>query len=148
MRRGAQPINNDQPRYRGTVNVRFPAIHSMPTLADASGSGRPHGHDFCAEFLFETDTLVYPGVVVDDVLRAQITDHVDKRLAYRDLDRMLDRPATCEAVAETLALWFTRSARPAEHAELVAVMVTTGAGGYGQINLPPAGLRAPRGLRP
>lgn len=143
MRRGAAPVEPGRPRFRGGVTVILPAIHSMPALADWADSQRPHGHDFRLEFVFETDTLVYPGVVVEDSLRALITDHVNKRLAYRDLDRLLDRPATCEAVAEHLALWFVAAARPPEHAELVSVTVTTGAGGFGQIILPPHGPGGP-----
>lgn len=135
MRRGTPPIDNGRPRFRGSVAVTFSGIHTVPALADTAGTERAHGHDFRAEFVFETTTLVYPGVVVEDPLRALITDHVTRRLAFRDLDRVLDRPATCESVAEHLAHWFINSARPAEHAELVSVAVTTGTGGFGQIVL-------------
>lgn len=137
MRRGAPPADNGRPRFRGRVTAWFSGVHTVPTLAEAAVTERSHGHDFRAEFVFETSTLVYPGVVVEDPLPALIRDHVTKRLAFRDLDRLVDRPATCEALAEHLALWFTGSARPPEHAELVSVTVTTGAGGFGEIVLPP-----------
>lgn len=146
MRRVGVPASDDAaPRFRGTVVVEFPAAHTVPTLADGGDQGRFHGHDFRAEFLFETTALAYPGVVVDDVMRAEVVDHVDKRLAYRDLNRLFERPATCEAIAESLALWFTRSVSPAEHAQLVSVTVTTGAGGFGQITLPPSRPWTPTG---
>lgn len=144
MRRGSPPTSGAGiPRFRGVVPVAFPASHAVPALAVEIGTARPHGHDFHAEFLFEATALAYPGVVIDDVIRAQIVDHVEKRLAYRDLDQLLDRPATCEAIAEHLALWFTRSVSPAEHAHLVSVTVTTAGGGFGQINLPPPQAWAP-----
>lgn len=90
--------------------------------------------------MFESTALVYPGVVVDDDMRAEIHQHVAGRLAYRDLDRLFDRPPTCEAIAEHLATWHRRSARPAGHTWLVAVTVRTGADDHGEIHLaPPVG---------
>jgi hypothetical protein len=56
-------------------------------------------------FLFETTALAHPGVVVDDDMRAEIIGRVTDRLHHRDLDRLLDRPATCEAIADYLAAW-------------------------------------------
>lgn len=123
------------PRYRSTVRVAFPALHSIRGLADGADIGRAHGHDFTAEFRFETAHLVYPGVVVDDVTRREIEQHVRERLAYRDLDRLLDRPPTCEAIAEHLATWFLRSARLSGDARLVAVAVSTGSGAGAEIAL-------------
>jgi len=116
--------------------VSFPAALSLRGLEPGDPAGRPHGHDFTAELVFESTALVYPGVVVDDDMRAEIHDHVAGRLAYRDLDRLFGRPPTCEAVAEHLADWYRRSARPAGHARLVAVTVRTGSGGHGEIHLP------------
>lgn len=137
MRRGlASAADPVAPRFRGVVAVVFPATHAVPVLA-ADEAPRLHGHDFRVELLFEATTLAYPGVVVDDVMRAQVADHIEKRLAYRDLNQLLDRPATCEAIAEYLAAWFTRSVSPAEHANLVSVTVTTANGGFGQLTLPP-----------
>lgn len=80
-----------------------PAALSLRRLEPGNPAGRPHGHDFTAELVFETTALVYPGVVVDDEMRTEIHDHVAGRLAYRDLDRLFDRPPTCEAIAEHLA---------------------------------------------
>ncbi len=124
------------PRYRGSVHVSFPAALSLRGLEAGNPAGRPHGHDFTAELVFESTTLVYPGVVVDEDMRTEIHDHVAGRLAYRDLDRLFDRPPTCEAIAEHLATWHRRSARPAGHARLVAVTVRTGSGDHGEIHLP------------
>lgn len=124
------------PRFRGSVRVSFPAALSLRGLEPGNPAGRPHGHDFTVELVFESTTLVHPGVVVDDGMRAEIRDHVAGRLAYRDLDRLFDRPPTCEAIAEYLATWYRRSARPAGHARLVAVTVRTGSGDYGEIRLP------------
>jgi hypothetical protein len=87
-------------------------------------------------FLFETTALAHPGVVVDDDMRAEIIGRVTDRLHHRDLDRLLDRPATCEAIADYLAAWYVRSARSPGHARLVAVTVTTAAGDHGEIHLP------------
>ncbi|MGI9004210.1 MAG: 6-carboxytetrahydropterin synthase [Pseudonocardia sp.] len=58
----------------------------------ADPARRTHGHDFTARFRFEAATLTYLGVVVDDDVRDEITRHVRDRLAYRDLDRLHDRP--------------------------------------------------------
>jgi len=124
------------PRYRGSVRVSFPAAMALRGLEPGNPAGRPHGHDFTAELVFESTTLVFPGVVVDDDMRTEIQDHVAGRLAYRDLDRLFDRPPTCEAIAEHLATWHRRSARPAGHARLVAVTVRTGSGDHGEIHLP------------
>lgn len=125
------------PLYRGSATVSFPAAHSLAGLEAEHPASRAHGHDYNATFLFETGVLAYPGVVIDEDLRAVITGHVQDRLAYRDLDRLLDRPATCEAIAEHLAAWFLRSARPADHARLVSVAVATGSGACAEIHLRP-----------
>jgi 6-pyruvoyl-tetrahydropterin synthase len=142
MSTGPHPSDSDLvPRYRGSVRVRFSAALRIPTPEPGATVGRLHGHDFTAVFLFETTTLAYPGVVVDDDMRAEITGRVTDRLHHRDLDRLLDRPVTCEAIADYLAAWYLRSARPPGHARLVAVTVTTGAGDYGEINLTAGGTR-------
>lgn len=130
-------VDGSVPRYRGAVRVTFPAIHSVPGLEPTRPEGRPHGHDFTATFLFEsTTTLAYPGVVVDDDMRTEIVRHVEDRLAYRDLDKLLGRPPTCAAIAEYLASWHRRSARVSTHAHLTSLTVTTGSGGHGEIHLP------------
>lgn len=136
--RHAGPGNTDHglPRYRSSVTVTFPASHSLPGLEPGVGAGRPHGHDFTAVFVFETATLVYPGVVIGDDMRTEITRHVTDRLAYRDLDRLFDQPPTCEAIAEHLATWHQRSARPPHPARLVSVTVTTSSGAHAEIHLP------------
>lgn len=130
------PAEPAVPRYRGRVRAAFPAALSLRGVDPGSPAGRPHGHDFTAEFVFESTALVHPGVVVDDDMRAEIQRHVADRLAYRDLDRLFDRPPTCEAIAEHLANWHWCSARPPGHARLVAVIVTTGSGDHGEIHLP------------
>ena len=141
--RDEDPAVDTAPRFRGSVRVSFPAALSLRGLEPGNPAGRPHGHDFTAELVFESTTLVYPGVVVDDDMRTEIHDHVAGRLAYRDLDRLFDRPPTCEAIAEHLATWHRRSARPAGHARLVAVTVRTGSGDHGEIHLPtPTGASA------
>ncbi|MDN5747152.1 MAG: 6-carboxytetrahydropterin synthase [Pseudonocardia sp.] len=128
------------PRYRGSVRVSFPAALSLRGLEPGDPAGRPHGHDFTAVLVFESTTLVYPGVVVDDDMRTEIPPHLAPRHAYRALARLFDRPPTCEAIAEHLATWHRRSARPPGHARLVAVTVRTGSGDHGEIHLPaPAG---------
>ncbi|MHA6631098.1 6-pyruvoyl trahydropterin synthase family protein [Pseudonocardia sichuanensis] len=123
-------------RYRGTVTVRFSAALRIAGLEPGETAGRLHGHDFTAVFLFESATLTYPGVVVDHDMRDEITGRITDRLHHRDLDRLLDRAATCEALADYLATWYVRSARPPGHARLLAVTVTTAAGDHGEIHLP------------
>ncbi|MGH3614210.1 MAG: 6-pyruvoyl trahydropterin synthase family protein [Pseudonocardia sp.] len=141
-----EPAPNDTTRrFRSAVITTFPAAHSLHGLPGDSEVARSHGHDYRATFVFETTTLVYPGVVIDDRVRAEITEHVDTHLAYRDLDQLFDRPATCEAIAEHLANWFARSAGPAGTAWLVSVAVTAGSGDHGEIHLPhPGQSSAPR----
>ena len=132
------PRTNDadlMPRYRGCVRVEFSAALRIPGLEPRITAGRLSGHNFTAVFLFETTALAYPGVVVDDDMRAEITGRVTDRLHHRDLDRLLDRPATCEAIADYLASWYVRSARLPGHARLVAVTVITAAGDHGEIHL-------------
>jgi 6-pyruvoyl-tetrahydropterin synthase len=135
-RRDDRPAGDVQPCYRGSVRVTFPAARSLGGIAPGSPAGRPHGHDFTAVFVFESATLTYPGVVVDDDMREEIINHVTDRLAYRDLNRLFDRPPTCEAIAEHLASWHHRSARPPGDARLISVTVTTGSGDHGEIHLP------------
>ncbi len=130
------PAVDTAPRFRGRVRVSFPAALSLRGLESGNPAGRPHGHDFTAELVFESTTLVYPGVVVDDDMRTEIERHIADRLAFRDLDRLFDRPPTCEAIAEYLANWHWCSARPPGHARLVAVNVSTDAGDHGEIHLP------------
>lgn len=125
-------------RYRGTVTVQFSAALRIAGLEPGDTAGRLHGHDFTAVFLFESTTLTYPGVVVDHDMRDEITGRITDRLHHRDLDRLLDRPATCEAIADYLATWYVRSARPPGHAHLLGVTVTTAAGDHGEIHLPSA----------
>jgi 6-pyruvoyl-tetrahydropterin synthase len=134
-------------RYRGAVTVRFSAALRISGLEPGDTAGRLHGHDFTAVFLFESATLTYPGVVVDHDMRDEITGRIADRLHHRDLDRLLDRPATCEALADYLATWYVRSARPPGHAHLVAVTVTTAAGDHGEIHLPAPSHRLPGGPR-
>jgi 6-pyruvoyltetrahydropterin/6-carboxytetrahydropterin synthase len=124
-----------RPWYRSVVRVGFPALHSIRGLENGNAIGRPHGHDFTAEFRFETAHLIYPGVVIDDDTRHEIERHVRDRLAYRDLDRLLGQPSTCEAIAEHLANWFLRSARPPGDARLVSVAVSTGSGAHAEVAL-------------
>ena len=123
-------------RYRGTVTVRFSAALRMSGPESGNAAGRWHGHDFTAAFLFESTTLAYPGVVVDHDMREEITGRITDRLHHRDLDRILGRPATCEALADYIATWYVRSARPPGHAHLLAVTVTTAADDHGEIRLP------------
>lgn len=129
-------------RYRGTVTVRFSAALRTAGPEPGHAVGRLYGHDFTAVFLFESATLTHPGVVVDHDMHEEITGRVADRLHHRDLDRLLDRPATCEALADYLATWYVRSARPPGHARLLAVTVTTAAGGHGEIHLPGPGRHA------
>jgi hypothetical protein len=128
-------------RFRGSVQTGFSAAvreHISGAGADPRAGGIL-GHDFTVTLLFETTALAYPGVVVDDGLRADITDHVSTRLHGRDIDTLLGRPATCEAIAEHLATWYVRSARPGgPHHRLVSVTVTHGDGGHGEFRLPEA----------
>ena len=126
------------PCYQGIVRFTFSAALRIAGLEPGHAAGRLHGHDFCVAFRFEATTLAYPGVVVDDDMREEITHHIRDRLDHRDLDGLMGRPATCEAIAEHLAGWYLRSARPPGHARLVSVTVTTGAGGHGEIHLPDA----------
>lgn len=143
MSTGPRPKDVDLiPRYRGSVSVKFSAALRIPGLEPHGvTAGRISGHDFTAVFHFETTTLAYPGVVVDDDMRAEITARVTDRLHHRDLDRLLDRPATCEAIADYLAAWYLQSARLPGHAQLVAVAVTTAAGDQGEIHLTTGGTR-------
>lgn len=125
------------PRFSGTVTVTFSAAHSLPGLEPGHRARRSHGHDFTATFTFDAGALSYPGVVVDHTMRNEIVRHVEDGLDHRDLDRLLDRPATCEAIAAHLATWwYQRSARPAEHAGLVSVTVATAVGANGSVHLP------------
>lgn len=126
-------------RFRGSLRTGFSAAvreHISGPGADQA-VGRMMGHDFTVTLLFETTALAYPGVVVDDDLRADVTDYVTHRLHGRDIDTLLGRPATCEAIAEHLANWYVRSARPGgPHHRLVSVTVTHGEGGHGELRLP------------
>jgi hypothetical protein len=126
-------------RFRGSVRTGFSAAvreHDPGPGAEQTG-GRIVGHDFTVTLLFETTALAYPGVVIDDGLRTDVTDHVTTRLHGRDIDTLLGRPATCEAIAEHLANWYVRSARPGgPHHRLVSVTVTHGDGGHGELHLP------------
>ena len=124
------------PRYRGRVRVSFPALLTLHRPTPANPAPRPYLHDLTAEFVFEAASLVEPGVVVDNDMRAEIEQHVATRLAHRDLNRLFDRPPTCEVLAGHLANWHWCSARPPGHARLVAVTVTDSAGGHGEIHLP------------
>lgn len=123
-------------RYRGYVQVRFSAALRISGLEPGSPAGRLHGHDYTATFWFEAITLVYPGVVVDDDMRAEVIGRVSERYDHRDLDRLLNRPATCEAIADALASWYMSTALPPGHAHLVAVTVATGDGQHAEIHLP------------
>ena len=134
-----RPSNRRSPdgalHYSATVTASFSAAHSLPGLEPGHRAGRSHGHDFTATFTFATSSLSYPGVVVDDDMRTEIIRHIEKVLDHRDLDRLLDRPATCEAIAEHLATWYSRSARPPGHAQLLSVSVTTARGLNGTVHL-------------
>jgi 6-pyruvoyl-tetrahydropterin synthase len=124
-----------EPLYQSSASVTFSATHSLRGIEGPEA--RHHGHDYTATFLFEAASLIYPGVVIDDDMRDEIARHVRDRFAYRDLDRVLTQPATCEAIAENLARWYVHSARPVRHARLISVTVSTSSGMNGSIRLPP-----------
>lgn len=118
-------------RFRSTVAVTFPrraltARHARRRRRGPSPLARLHRHvpvrDHCPGLPGRRDRRQSP--------RRDHRPH-RQRLAYRDLDRLFDRQATCEAIAEHLATWFTRSARPANDAWLVAITVTTASGTHG-----------------
>lgn len=119
--------------YRGLVRLPFSAVHTLP----GRESGRLHGHDYTATFLFEARDLAHPGVVVDDGVHGTITRYIRERLDHRDLDQLLDGPSTCEAIADHLATWYATSARGPQECRLVSVTVTTAAGAHGEVRRDP-----------
>ncbi|MGH3611759.1 MAG: hypothetical protein ACRDRK_03915 [Pseudonocardia sp.] len=123
------------------MRVGFSAAPRIAGLQPAATEGRLHGHDFTATFLFETATLTYPGVVVDDAMRAEILDRVTDRAAP-PRPRPPARSARHLRSRRRPPRRLVRALRPPPgRARLVSVTVATDAGGHGEIHLPTGGPR-------
>lgn len=92
--------------YRIAKQFKFEAAHSLPGLPDGHKCGRPHGHSYRAEVTLSTaGDLSLPGFVVDFGDLAPFGVYLDESLDHRDLNTVLDVPATSENLARHLFDW-------------------------------------------
>ena len=113
-------------RFRAGRTFRFEAAHHLPGMEPGHRSTRVHGHSYRVDVELAATELRYPGVVVGADELSQLKEYVADRLDHRDLNSVLDRPPTCEAVAEHLAEWITTHMEPDVSARVVAVRVSAG----------------------
>ena len=89
--------------HRIGKTFRFEAAHSLPGLPDGHKCGRPHGHSYAVEvWLVAAGPLTHPGFVVDFAELAPFGRYLTETFDHRDLNLVLDEPAT----SENLARWF------------------------------------------
>jgi 6-pyruvoyltetrahydropterin/6-carboxytetrahydropterin synthase len=84
----------------------FDAAHHLPGLPAGHKCSRVHGHTYTAEFILASEALTPPGFVADFADLTPVRDYIGSALDHRDLNEVLDRPPTCEAIAEHLADWY------------------------------------------
>lgn len=93
-------------RYRIGKQFRFEAAHSLPNLPEGHKCSRLHGHSYRVELsLLTSAELVPPGFVVDFAELTPLRAYIDAHLDHRNLDDVLDKPATSEHLAEFLYAW-------------------------------------------
>ena len=91
--------------YRIGKRFRFEAAHSLPGLPDGHKCARPHGHSYSVEITLTTEDLRGPGFVVDFADLAGLGAYLDGSFDHRDLNTVLDVPATSENLARHLYCW-------------------------------------------
>ena len=92
--------------YRIGKQFRFEAAHSLPGLPDGHKCARPHGHSYSVEItLATTEDLYGPGFVVDFADLAGLGTYLNGSFDHRDLNTVLDVPATSENLARHLYCW-------------------------------------------
>lgn len=93
--------------YRIGKQFRFEAAHSLPGLAPGHKCARPHGHSYTIEVALVADELEGTGFVTDFADLAAVQTYLDDVLDHRDLNGVLDMPATSENLARHLYQWCT-----------------------------------------
>jgi 6-pyruvoyltetrahydropterin/6-carboxytetrahydropterin synthase len=92
--------------YRIGKRFRFEAAHALPGLPDGHKCGRVHGHGYTVEVtLMTTDVLCDPGFVVDFAELAPLGEYLNTAFDHRDLNTVLDVPATSENLARHVYCW-------------------------------------------
>lgn len=92
--------------YRIGKRFRFEAAHSLPGLPAGHKCARQHGHSYTVEItLAATDDLHDPGFVVDFADLATLGAYLNGSFDHRDLNTVLDAPATSENLARHLYRW-------------------------------------------
>lgn len=113
--------------YRIGKRFRFEAAHSLPGLPDGHKCARPHGHSYTVEVtLVTTESLNPPGFVVDFGDLARLGEYLSSSFDHRDLNTVLDVPATSENLARHLYCWCVEHLRvpPGVQVEKVRVSET------------------------
>jgi 6-pyruvoyltetrahydropterin/6-carboxytetrahydropterin synthase len=92
--------------HRIGKKFRFEAAHALPDLPEGHKCGRLHGHGYTVEVtLMTTDALCSPGFVVDFAKLDPLGEYLDAAFDHRDLNTVLDVPATSENLARHLYGW-------------------------------------------
>ncbi|GIF76209.1 6-pyruvoyl trahydropterin synthase family protein [Asanoa siamensis] len=103
--------------YRIGKEFRFEAAHSLPGLPEGHKCGRQHGHSYTVEVTLVTASeLADPGFVVDFAGLAGLGAYLNESFDHRDLNAVLDVPATSENLARHLYCWCV------EHLDLPAAV--------------------------
>lgn len=93
--------------FRIGKRFRFEAAHSLPGLAPDHKCARPHGHSYTVELTLVSAELSDPGFVTDFAELAPMKTYLDEAFDHRDLNGVLDVPATSENLARHLYQWCT-----------------------------------------
>ena len=123
-------------RFRAGRTFRFEAAHHLSGTEPGHRSARVHGHSYQVDVELAAIELRYPGVVVGADELSPLKEYVADRLDHRDLNAILNRPPTCEAVAEHLAGWITTYMEPDVSARVVAARVSVGKGVWAEYRVP------------
>lgn len=111
--------------YRIGKRFRFEAAHSLPGLPDDHKCARQHGHSYVVEVtLTTTGNLSGPGFVVDFGELAELGRYLDASFDHRNLDTVLDVPATSENLARHLYDWCVEHLKLPGHVVVEKVRVS------------------------
>src|SRR4051812_45445927 len=94
--------------FRIAKTFKFEAAHSLPDLPDSHHCARVHGHSYTVTVVLVAPVLADPGFVVDFAELGPFGRYIDSHFDHRDLNTVLDVPATSEHLAAHFHQWCSK----------------------------------------
>jgi 6-pyruvoyltetrahydropterin/6-carboxytetrahydropterin synthase len=88
--------------YRINKKFHFSASHILNGLPEAHPCSRLHGHNYVADFFFQSETLNDTGFVIDYRELETVKRYIDSTIDHRHLNDVLSINPTAENIARTL----------------------------------------------